>query len=65
MKKFMFAAGAGAALMWFYDPTSGTHRRETLQRKLNRGTPGAVIESPVRIADLNAERIDVARVASR
>ncbi len=64
MKKLMFAAAAGATLMWFYDPTSGTHRRETLQRKLNR-KPGAVIESPARISDVSADRIDVARVASR
>ena len=64
MKKLMFAAAAGAALMWFYDPTSGSQRRETLQRKLNRGTPGPMTQPPTRIADLG-ERNDVARVASR
>jgi len=65
MKKLMLAAAAGAALMWFYDPTSGSHRREVLQRKLNRGTPGAVIAPPTAVADRPADRIDVARVASR
>lgn len=65
MKKLMFAAAAGAALMWFYDPTSGSHRREALQRKLNKGTPGVVIEPPARMSDVSAERVDVARVASR
>jgi hypothetical protein len=37
MKKLMLAGLAGVAVMWFYDPASGSHRRESLQRTLNRG----------------------------
>lgn len=51
MKKLMFVGLAGAAVMWFYDPASGSHRRESLQRTLNRGrgdrpAPERVTEVP-------------------
>ena len=65
MKKLMFAAAVGAALMWFYDPANGTQRRDAMQRKFNRGTPGIPAEPPAPVTSLGADRIDVARVASR
>jgi len=49
MKKLMFAALVGAAVMWFYDPANGSRRREALQRKLNGGPSGSV--TPMRLAD--------------
>lgn len=64
MKKLMFAALAGAAVMWFYDPANGAQRRDSLQRKLNRGQQGATL-TPVRVPDLGATRSDAAMTASR
>ena len=49
MKKLMFAALVGAAVMWFYDPANGSRRREALQRKLNGESSGSV--TPMRLAD--------------
>ena len=65
MKKLMFAAAVGAALMWFYDPTSGAQRRDSLQRRLNRGNPGAATEPSAHVPDTNLARPDSAIYAAR
>lgn len=55
MKKLMFAALVGAALMWFCDPANGAKRRDSVQRKLNQ-SPSSAPAGPVRVADLSADR---------
>lgn len=62
MKKLMFAALAGAALMWFYDPANGAQRRQSLQRKINPDQSDAV--APMRIADAT-DRSPSATAAAR
>ncbi len=56
MKKLMFAALVGAALMWFFDPANGSQRRDSVQRKLNQGRTAAPT-GPVRVADLDTDRM--------
>ncbi len=34
MKKLLFAMAIGAALAWMFDPDAGSHRRETLKKRL-------------------------------
>jgi hypothetical protein len=36
MKKLLFAMALGAALAWLFDPDTGSRRRASLKRKIER-----------------------------